>query len=253
MQAKALILNLLGAHGDVLDVGALIRAGGVFALEPGTVRVALSRLARSGLVEQVGRGRWAMSSAATPLAGLVGTWRTLEALVRPWEGTWVGVATGGLDSGRSVARQRRRALDLLGFRTLRPGLEIRPDNRRDSLRERLASLGVVAPVFAVGDLGSDQAAAEGLWDTEALAAGYAARRTAIARATAEIVDLPRPEAARRSWNVGTRAIRTLALDPLLPEAMVDVGARRALAEEMQGFDQLGRRIWLDLLSPRGVA
>ncbi|MEM6931535.1 MAG: PaaX family transcriptional regulator [Myxococcota bacterium] len=253
MQAKALILNLLGAHGDVLDVASLLRAGGVFDLEPGTVRVALSRLSAAGLVEPVGRGRWAMSPVATPLAGLVGTWRTLEALVRPWGGTWIGVATGGLDGGRSATRQRRRALDLLGFRELRPGLEIRPDNRRDSLRERLASLQVRAPVFAVGHLGPDQVAAEGLWDTRALAEGYAARRDAIGRATIAIADLPRPEAARRTWNVGTEAIRTLALDPLLPDAMVDVGARRALAEEMQAFDQLGRRIWLELLAPREVA
>lgn len=247
MQPKPLLLNLLRVHGDVLDVGALLRAGGVFGHAPGTIRVALSRLASAGLVAQAGRGRWAIAPSATALAGQVETWRTLESLSRPWSGYWIGVATGGLEGGRSEVRQRRRALDLLGFRPLRPGLELRPDNRADDLRARLLTLQVDAPIFPVGDLGPHQAEAEALWDTTALERAYAACREGLARATAELTELPLPDAARLSWTVGGEAIRTLALDPLLPPQLVDVAARRALGDEMRAFDNLGRQIWRALI------
>lgn len=248
MRPKTLLVNLLRAHGDVLDVGALLRAGQVFGIESGTIRVALSRLSSAGLVTQAKRGHWAMAPAATPLAGQVDTWRTLEALVRPWSGAWVGVATGDLAGSRAESRQRRRALDLLGFRALRPGLEIRPDNRTDDLRDRLAALRVVAPVFRVSELGPDQASAEALWDAHVLAEGYATHRDAIGSATVQMPHLPLADAARLSFTVGSAAIRALALDPLLPEELVDVEARRALGAEMREFDHRGRQVWQALLT-----
>lgn len=247
MQPKALVLNLLRVHGDVLEVGQLLRAGEVFGVEPGTVRVALCRLASAGLVEQAGRGRWTMAVAAAPLAGQVDGWRILEERGRLWDGGFVGVATGGEGGGRAGERQRRRALDLLGFRTFRPGLEIRPDNLRNCVREGLRALSVSSPVFALRNLGPDQDAAERLWDVTSLEAGYADRRCAIARATERIPTLTLPEAARLTWVVGGEAIRTLALDPVLPEQLVDVEARRALGKEMRAFDLVGRKVWRRLL------
>ncbi|MEN0067857.1 MAG: hypothetical protein AAGA48_37355 [Myxococcota bacterium] len=253
MQPKALILNLLRVHATVIDVRDLLRAGELFGIESGTIRVALSRLSTQGLVEPVARGRWRMARAAAPLAGEVDAWRTLEERVRPWHCDWVGVATGGLSDARATLRTRRRALDLIGFRTFRPGLEIRPNNLREPLRERLHALGVEAPVLAIGELGADQKAAEALWDRDRLAATYAAHRTALATSTAKVPTLSPPEAARETWNTGGAAIRTLALDPRLPRQMVDVEARRALATEMRAFDLLGRRVWRHVLNLQEVS
>lgn len=247
MQPKTLILNLLRAHGDVLEVSQLLRAGEVFELPANTVRVALSRLAAQGLVTQVSRGRWRMARAGAPLAGQVDSWRTIEDQVRPWTGMWVGAAIGGLGGTRAEARARRRALDFMGFRTLRPGFEIRPDNRVGCPRERLAALGVVAPVFAVGDLGPDQDAGMALWESEALTERYAACRVELAEVTERLPDLELAEAARSTWVAGSNAIRTLALDPLLPEEMVDVAERRALGAQMRAFDDFGRVVWRQLL------
>ncbi len=46
-----------------------------------------------------------------------------------------------------------------------------------------------------------------------------------------------------SFRLGGEAVRQIVLDPLLPEPIVDVSARRALVEAMQRYDQIGRHYW----------
>jgi len=53
------------------------------------------------------------------------------------------------------------------------------------------------------------------------------------------------DALVESFLLGGRAIRTLALDPLLPEALVPSAERRALVEAMQRYDRVGRRLWAE--------
>ena len=46
-----------------------------------------------------------------------------------------------------------------------------------------------------------------------------------------------------SFLLGGRVIRQLVLDPLLPEPILPVGERDALAGAMRRYDRLGRACW----------
>jgi phenylacetic acid degradation operon negative regulatory protein len=118
---------------------------------------------------------------------------------------------------------------------------------RERLRAQLAQLGLPPEAQVVGLTGLAPAPTLALWDTAALDAEYAALRSQLQRSAAQLQRLPLPEAARESFEVGARAIRALVLDPLLPAPLVDVEARRALAREMERYDELGHALWRRLM------
>jgi phenylacetic acid degradation operon negative regulatory protein len=253
---KSLLLQLLSAlptDEPALEVALLVRAAALFGFEAGAVRVTLSRLVAAGHVESAGRGRWRLTATAAGLADQVATWRGLERRVRPWSGGWIGVATGGLGrTDRAAVRRRERALSMFGFRELRPGLQIRPDNRAEPLpvlRSALERVGLEAdaPVFAMSDLGPEQPHAVALWDGARLAAGYRAHREAIVAVRAAVATVPVELAAREVFVTGSAVLKLLAFDPLLPDAIVDPAPRRALVEAMAAFDAEGRVVWRRVL------
>ena len=155
--------------------------------------------------------------------------------------------------------KRSRALRLLGFRTLSPGLEIRPDNLVDGVaiaRERLAGLGLGwevaaeprAIVFGMTSLDGDATSiARKLWDTERLLSDYLELTARLERSAARLATLPCAVAMRESFELGGEAIRQLVVDPLLPDAIAPANERRALLEAMRRYDLLGRRCWANWL------
>lgn len=259
MTPKSLVLHLLSVHDAPFEVALLVRAGAVFGFEAGAVRVTLSRLQQAGHIESPARGLWRLGASAARLAGQVATWRELRSRVRPWSGGWIGVATGGLSrSDRAALRRHDRALSLLGFRALRPGLQLRPDNRRedaDTLRLRLVDLGLGdgAPVFPMGPLGPVQAEAEALWSDAGHDTATARVRDRLQQIRYRLPELAPDQAARETFLAGSEAIRLLAFDPLLPAPMVDPEPRWALVDEMLAFDALGRDAWRRVLVMQEVA
>lgn len=259
MTLKSLLLQLLSVlpTGEpFLAVSALVRAGAVFGYEPGVVRVTLSRLQAAGLVEAAGRGRWRLTAAAIRVAEEVAHWRHLDDRVRPWTGGWLGIATGGLGrTDRTAVRRRERALALYGFRELRPGLVIRPDNRVEPLptvRAALNDLGLepAAPLLVLAELGPHQAEASALWDVHAIDQAYRDARASLghARVIVGAAHAAPDTAARTLFAAGSAVLRLLAFDPLLPEAIADPTERRRLVAEMSAFDDDGRALWRSLLT-----
>jgi phenylacetic acid degradation operon negative regulatory protein len=189
----------------------------------------------------------------------VASWPSVEERLRAWRGDWAAVLTAGLPRGqRAVLRRCERALRLTGFRTLEPGLELRPDNLAGgvgALREALVGLGLDAslPVVRVGDLGAArETRARGLWDGAALRAAQREARAAVQTSAGRLPALA-PEAAMvESFAVGGHALRTIARDPLLPEALCPGDERRALVAEMQEYDRMGRESWRAFLAAHGV-
>jgi hypothetical protein len=55
--------------------------------------------------------------------------------------------------------------------------------------------------------------------------------------------MPRAQAVVETFLRGGAAIRTLALDPLLPEELMPGDDRRELTEKMLRYDRAGREIW----------
>ena len=256
---KSLILDLLSTlRRGSMPVAALVEAAGLFGIAEGSLRVALSRLLAEGRVERDERGAYRLGPAAAPLQGLVGGWRGLESRARAWRGEWIGVQARASESARGAGRPAARALHLLGFRPFTPELQLRPANLREGLegvRERLLELGLpeACPVFALSGLDpTHDARARGLWDAAALERDYREARVELEASGARLPGLGEALAMTESFRLGGRVLQQLVLDPLLPEPLVDVGARRALASAMRDYDRLGRAAWAPFLGRHGV-
>jgi phenylacetic acid degradation operon negative regulatory protein len=250
--AKSLVLDLLATlRRGAMPVRALVAAGRLFDLSENGVRVALARLLAAGLVERDERGRYRPGAGASAVGRQIARWRAADAEVRSWDGGWIGVL-GPVD------RRGARALRFLAFRTLAPGVRVRPDNlvgAVSAVRDRLHALGLPADVIVVGmrdlDPASD-ARARALWDPTALRAAYRATRVALADSEKRLARLPEADAMTESFLLGGRAIRQLVLDPLLPEPLVPAAERAALVEAMRRYDRVGRACWAGFMRGFGV-
>lgn len=248
---RSLILDLLQTLGRAsAPVRALVSAASLFGIAENSLRVALARLRSDGLVESDARGSYRLGPGARAVSREVRSWRQLEEKLVPWQGGWVAAYADRLQRGTARERGRRvRALRLLGFRPFASGVDLRPDNLVGGVarvRERLADLGVAGPalIFRIDELDeSAEAEARSLWDGPALVASYRAMKASLKESASRLPELPREAAMAESFRVGGKALRQLALDPLLPEPIVPAAERRALVETMDRYDRLGRRAW----------
>ena len=247
--AKSLVLDLLTTirRGSV-SVRSLIRAADLFGIADNSIRVALARLVGDGLVLRDARGQYRLARGS--FSEHVRSWRRQPDRVREWAGGWVAVHSAAVPRADTrQVRRRERALRHLGFRTLRPGFEIRPDNLVGgvaAVRDELFDLGVEASalVVEVGGLSdADTDAAMSLWDGEALARGYRETLEALAASAGRLGGLPRAQAMIESFRIGGAAIARVLLDPLLPAPIADPDALCQVVERMREYDLLGRETW----------
>lgn len=242
---------MLQAFACDVPVQVLLRAASVFEIDENRTRVALHRLRAAGHIESLERGTYRVVD--DPTAPTVGWRRVLDALV-PWEGRWIGVHTAHLPRGdKTVARRRDRATRRLGLRPLSDGLLVRPDNLAggiEGLRARAVRLGLEpeALVFRVDQLlPDDESRARALWSDLALDRAYRAHTEALTRATIDVGRMPPAAGARLAFQLGGRAVADIAIDPLLPEGLVDPALREAFVETMLAFDDVARDVWSRLL------
>lgn len=252
--AKSLILDLLQSlRGRSMPVRALVEAGALFGLAENGVRVALARLLARGLVERDDPGRYRLAASAAPVSRRVGGWSSADTRAQRWNGAWIGAWVGGLaKSDRAARRRDARALAFLGFAELDSGLFVRPDNLRGvaDARAGLHELGLdpAARVFAMSELDAKtDARARRLWDGPALVREQREARSEIERSTARLPRLRREAAMVETFLVGGRAIRQIALDPCLPEAIAPEAERRALIAAMREYDRAGRARWSEFM------
>ena len=251
---KSLILDLLSTlAGGTMPVGALVQAAELFEIAENSLRVALARLLATGQVERDERGRYRLGERAAPIDRHVNAWRRLNERLVVWRGGWIGASAGGGDPAR-----RARALRLLGFRELAPGLAVRPLNLRGSVtavRDDLRELGLgsEALIFELSELDpAAQARASRLWDVDELRRGYRACRAELEESRKRLVSAGEREGMVESYRIGGRVIRQLSFDPLLPEQILPAAEREALLDAMQRYDLLGRRLWAGFLERHGV-
>jgi phenylacetic acid degradation operon negative regulatory protein len=258
--AKSLILDLLQTlRGRSMPVRALVEAGALFGLAENGVRVALARLLARGLVERDEPGSYLLAAGAQPVSRRVGGWSSADAHTLRWSGSWVGVFLHGLP--RADRRDRRsdaRALAFLGFAELDPGLMIRPDNLRggvEQTRRELRELGLAieARVFGLGSLDeSCEARARRLWNGSAITRAHRVALAQLERSVSRLPRLPRRAAMVETFLVGGRAIRQIALDPRLPDAIAPEAGYRTLVEAMREYDRAGREYWRDFMRNHGA-
>jgi phenylacetic acid degradation operon negative regulatory protein len=257
VSAKSVIVELLSAHpleSESVPVKQLVRAASVFDIAENSVRVAIVRLRAEGVVDSTERGHYRLGPAARPINDRVTAWRHATDAVRAWDGGWAGVFTAHLPrTDRPALRKRNQALKLLGFRELRPGLFVRPDNLVGgvaSLRKRLVDLGLEADaaVFRLSQLSDeDEAEARGLWDVARMRALYADLVDQLDTSREAMSKMQLTDALGESFLLGREALRQIVLDPLLPEPLVPARERVGLIEAMRNYDAAGRELWRSFL------
>jgi phenylacetic acid degradation operon negative regulatory protein len=234
--------TLLGVDPPRLPSRQLVRAGELFGIPEGTVRVALSRMVRAG--ELVADDGWYRLSG--PL--LERQARQAEGrhpALRPWSGDW------SVHLVRAERREPNERIDLrAAMRALRSaerreGVWMRPDNLDP---ERLPDARAVrdAQCDAFGaqshSLEATQLAGE-LWDLE----GWArlARELLAAMATnGARLDAGATSALAPGWELSAAVLRHLLADPLLP---VELEPRRwpgrELRETYDAYDRSFKQLW----------
>jgi len=249
--APELVLSLFdSAVRPDIDVGRLIAAGSLFDIDPRTVRVALARLVRSGVLASRGRGRYGLGPAGGSVHAAVVSWSSYESLVRAWDGRWIAVEFGHLPRGeRRRVRKRERALRLNGFASASASLWLRPANlalTTASMRERLVDLGLEreAWVFVIADEdAAPNAVFRSLWDAHALEAGYRGHLKTLEQSMERLDRLSVADAARETFLLGRAAMHAILVDPWLPDELVDAGLRTQLVAAMRQYDRLGKASW----------
>ena len=253
---RSLVLNLLLAtDGGLLGTAEAIKAGQLFEIGAGNVRVTLTRLQSAGLIEAASRGVYRLSSKGRVLASAVAAWRDVEERTcTQWDGSWVAVLTTDLPKAdRTAWRARSRALAMFGLRELDAELYVRPNNLNggvSQLRAQLLSMeeGAGIGVFALSELDPERdRRARGLWDIAALHERYRSDIKRLGRSTKAVTSMPLEVAAREAYVLGNEAIKGLVFDPLLPEPLIDVSTRKELVESVIRYEQIGRIIWRNFL------
>ncbi|HEY3014211.1 MAG TPA: PaaX family transcriptional regulator C-terminal domain-containing protein [Nocardioides sp.] len=203
LSARSMVLSLmLGSHPDRKSPADLTRAGELFGIPAGTLRVALTRAVAAGDLRREG---------SDYLLGdrLVARQRrqdeAVEAADAPWDGEWelaVVVVTGRPGPERAALRERLAGLRLA---ELREGVWTRPAN----LSRTLEPDPVLSTFRGVPD--DDPATlAAGLWDL----AGWASRGRAVLASLTGTHDPPQRLA------VAAQLVRHLTTDPLLPSVLL---------------------------------
>lgn len=257
---KRLVLSLLSSP-ELKEIGAreCVKWGRLFDIDPTAMRVALGRLVKAGFLRSVVRGRYAIGDRGRVLSETARRWVSAEERVGAWDGCWLMVHTAHLGRrDQSALKLRDRALQLVGFAELRSGLWCRPANYRESsaeTRARLRELGLAeeAIILRADSLLLEPRELAALWPRNALEDAYAALTQAMtdsmARGDADDTDAGKEALARETFLLGEAVIRQINGDPLLPDAMVDVAARRKMHETMVAYEAFGRDAWARFQTP----
>jgi phenylacetic acid degradation operon negative regulatory protein len=257
LSAPELLLSIFdSAREPELSAAYLVRAGELFGIDSRALRVALGRLVKRGILQQISRGRYGIGKAGEQLHQTVRAWRNVEDELVPWRGGWLAVYAGALGrADKTAVRGRERALRIRGFAAVDRGLFwVRPDNLAVGLnetRQQLLGLGLDSDCLTLHiddfEPGDAIRPAE-LWDIRALELHYSRRLAQLAGSRERVGLLSPQDAAREVLTVGRAVTRDILMDPLLPEEMIDTGLRRRMIGEMIDYDRLAKGCWARLVA-----
>lgn len=215
LSARSVVAStLLGTIPPRLPGRLLVAFAEEFGINPGTTRVALSRMVDRGELTRDGGGNYSL--AGSLLERQQRQEAGLAPEVRPWSGEWEMylVRSGGRGSSERAAL--RRAALHLGLRERREGVWMRPDNlRADRLPGPRAIVAAQTERFEATAAGDPKALAADLFDLEQWS--READRLRVQMSSMEEA-LARGEGGSLAagFEVAARSLRHLVADPLLP-------------------------------------
>lgn len=253
--APALVLDLLVSGGDSLQASDFARAGALLGLSAATVRVSLNRLVGQRKIQRTARGTYALIEGEDPLTVLLAQWHERTRSLVEWHNTWVGVLDSDLRrSDKKQWRHHELTLSLFGFKRLRSGLAIRPDNLQGGVPElhtKLVSLGLSADavVCRLDSLSSKQEQeAWQCWNIKELDALDRHWLKRLKNSSAQIRKLDTERAVLEALMTGRAVIAHLMRDPLLPEQMRPTHSQSKLVDAALQYQSEARKLWRIWLS-----
>lgn len=259
VSARALVLSLMsGTEARPQSIGRLIGAAALFGIEAATLRVAVTRLLKEGLLESPDRGIYSPGPRARALTRRLQDWQNVRERMTRWNGDWLLALTHDLGrTDRKQLRARERALALYGYRETAGALWVRPANLARTLEDHRADLTGIGADSDITLLRVSAIAAAtppdwpALWPPDALAHAYA---TALAAMDASLARLPRlgkDEAARETLLTGQAVIRLINFDPLLPPELGPQTEFFRMVDAMRAYNDVGQKCWRDYYAAIG--
>lgn len=247
LTARSVIAStLLGVDPPRLPTRSLVRTAELLDINPGTTRVAISRMVAAGELEADGDG-YRLASPAL-LGRAVRQEQSRHGTTLDWDGSWSLVIVTADARTASERADLRTALRSLRHAELREGVWLRPHNlppgvlpAADTIVDRQCRCFLTGP--------DDDAAglAEQLWPLTTWAADADRLLVRLERVT-EQINTDGPGGLGEAFLLGAAVLRHLQADPLLPaELLPTEWPGPELRRRQQDFDQLFKtrlRIWL---------
>ena len=190
-------------------------------MNPGTTRVALSRMVDRGELDREDGGHYVLDGAllerqARQEAGLAPT-------TRAWSGEWEMYVVRGAARGSNERAALRRAGAHLGLGERREGVWMRPDNLDPTRQvlDRGVMNGQADRFLARPDCDASELVAQ-LFGVDAWATRAASLQERMS-AMATAIDSGSPVALADGFEVAADSLRHLVLDPLLPDPLWPTG------------------------------
>lgn len=207
LTARSVLLSvLLGSHPPELPVRALVRAGALFGIPDGTIRVALSRMVAEGDVLG-GGGRYRLAARLVERQRRQDEGRAAETL--PWDGSWVLAVADPAAGAAAVRAEALATLAPMRLAEWRDGLWGRPAN----LALRWPSGAALLRRVTAGPIDDAGRLVAALWDLD----GWARRASDLL----DVMDADVDPATR--FSVSAATVAHLRDDPLLPEPLLPAG------------------------------
>ena len=245
MKPGNFILDLLRTYGHKgTSARNLMSSSTMFDFSDNLIRVTLSRLVARGLIENFERGHYRLAELSDPITDFIEEWRIGEARRRSWEHDSFLMAHLEAPTAKDAW-----VLTSTGFRQIRTGFWLRPDNLRrtgKALINWLTRLGLSAEAIIGEQLKLQEGSYPALieeYRIPEMDQHYLMLISKLEHSASYLDRKPVASAMRESFTLGGIALQILAKDPYLPYEIQDSRNRERLWQTMLQYDELGRSVW----------
>lgn len=218
LTARSVVAStLLGLRPPALGPGPLVRAGEVFGIADGTIRVALSRMLAAGeLVAD--NGTYGLGGRLLDRMGRQDASRRPS--LKRWDGAWLTAVVTKTSRRAAERSDLRTALRELRLGELREGVWMRPDNLGDDPPSAARAVADEQCAWLRASPDDPRTIAATLWDLKRWSKRAGALRRRMHQSRVRLIEGERPGDLRDGFVLAASVLRQMQADPLLPEQLL---------------------------------